>query len=87
MQILVLGGTQFLGRHVVDVALARGHDVTLFNRGQTKPDLFPDVERLRGDRDGDLAALEGRNFDAVVIVIVVALFIVGRPLSCCRREF
>jgi 2'-hydroxyisoflavone reductase len=66
MQILVLGGTQFLGRHVVDAALARGHDVTLFNRGQTRPDLFPDVEKLHGDRDGDLAALEGRSFDAVV---------------------
>ena len=57
MRILVLGGTQFLGRHVVDAALARGHDVTLFNRGQTRPELFPDVEKLRGDRDGDLDAL------------------------------
>ncbi len=66
MHILVLGGTQFLGRHVVDAALARGHDVTLFNRGQTRPDIFPDVEKLHGDRDGDLAALEGRSFDAVV---------------------
>jgi nucleoside-diphosphate-sugar epimerase len=66
MRILVLGGTQFLGRHTVDVALARGHDVTLFNRGQTRPDLYPDVEKLRGDRDTDLSALEGRSFDAVV---------------------
>ena len=66
MRILVLGGTQFLGRHTVDAALARGHDVTLFNRGRTRPDLFPTVEKLRGDRDGDLAALAGRNFDAVV---------------------
>jgi 2'-hydroxyisoflavone reductase len=66
MRILVLGGTLFLGRHVVDAALARGHEVTLFNRGQTRPELFPDVEKLRGDRDGDLAALEGRDFDAVV---------------------
>ena len=66
MQILVLGGTQFLGRHVVEAALARGHDVTLFNRGQTRPELFADVERLRGDRDGDLSALAGRTFDAVV---------------------
>ena len=66
MHILVLGGTQFLGRHVVDVALGRGHDVTLFNRGQTRPELFPDVEKLRGDRDGDLGALTGRGFDAVV---------------------
>jgi 2'-hydroxyisoflavone reductase len=66
MHILVLGGTQFLGRHVVDAALARGHELTLFNRGQTRPDLFPDVEKLHGDRDGDLGALEGRGFDAVV---------------------
>ena len=66
MRILVLGGTQFLGRHVVDAALERGHDVTLFNRGQTRPELHPSVEKLRGDRDGDLAALAGRNFDAVV---------------------
>jgi 2'-hydroxyisoflavone reductase len=66
MRILVLGGTQFLGRHVVDAALAKGHDVTLFNRGQTHPELFPDVEKLRGDRDGDLDALAGRSFDAVV---------------------
>ena len=66
MRILVLGGTQFLGRHVVDAALERGHGVTLFNRGQTRPELFPDVEKLHGDRDGDLSALEGRAFDAVV---------------------
>jgi 2'-hydroxyisoflavone reductase len=66
MQMLVLGGTLFLGRHVVDAALDRGHEVTLFNRGQTKPELFPDVEKLRGDRDGDLGALARRSFDAVV---------------------
>jgi 2'-hydroxyisoflavone reductase len=66
MRILVLGGTQFLGRHAVDAALARGHQVTLFNRGQTRPELFPEVEKLRGDRDGDLTALAGRDFDAVV---------------------
>ena len=66
MRILVLGGTQFVGRHTVDVALERGHDVTLFNRGQTRPELFPDLEKLRGDRDGDLSAIEGRSFDAVV---------------------
>jgi 2'-hydroxyisoflavone reductase len=66
MRVLVLGGTQFLGRHTVDVALARGHEVTTFNRGRTRPDLFPEVERLHGDRDGDLDALAGRSFDAVV---------------------
>jgi 2'-hydroxyisoflavone reductase len=66
MRILILGGTQFLGRHTVDAALARGHQVTLFNRGQTRPDLFPGVEKLRGDRDGDLTAIADRDFDAVV---------------------
>lgn len=66
MQILILGGTQFLGRHVADAALERGHRLTLFNRGQTRPELFPGVEKLRGDRDGDLGALQGRSFDAVV---------------------
>lgn len=66
MKLLILGGTVFLGRHLVDAALARGHEVTLFNRGQHSPELFPDVEKLRGDRDGGLAALEGRTWDAVI---------------------
>jgi 2'-hydroxyisoflavone reductase len=66
MRILILGGTQFLGRHTVDAAVARGHEVTLFNRGQTRPELFPDVEKLVGDRDGRLDAVRGRSFDAVV---------------------
>jgi 2'-hydroxyisoflavone reductase len=66
VRILVLGGTVFLGRHIVEAALARGHEVTLFNRGQHNPDLFPDVEKLRGNRDGDLGALEGGRWDAVI---------------------
>lgn len=66
MRLLVLGGTRFLGRAAVEAALARGHEVTLFNRGETNPELFPDAENLRGDRDGDLAALEGREWDAVI---------------------
>jgi nucleoside-diphosphate-sugar epimerase len=66
MQILILGGTQFLGRHVAEAALAGGHEITLFNRGQTRPELFPGVEKLVGDRDGNLDALRGRSFDAVV---------------------
>ncbi len=64
MKILVLGGTLFVGRHLVEQALARGHDVTLFNRGQTGPSLYPEVEQLHGDRDGDLGALAGRKWDA-----------------------
>lgn len=66
MRVLILGGTEFLGRYLVEAALANGHEVTLFNRGQTNPDLFPDVERLRGDRDGNLDALRGRRWDAVI---------------------
>lgn len=64
--ILMLGGTGFLGPQVVETALKRGHSVTLFNRGKTRPGLFPDVEKLRGDRDGDLKSLEGRKWDAAV---------------------
>ncbi|MFZ1753958.1 MAG: NAD-dependent epimerase/dehydratase family protein [Caldilineaceae bacterium] len=66
MRLLILGGTVFLGRHTVEAALARGHEVTLFNRGQHSPELFPDVEKLRGDRDGDLSPLVGRRWDAVI---------------------
>ncbi len=66
MRILVLGGTIFLGRAIVQAAQERGHEVTLFNRGHHNPDLFPDCERLRGDRDGDLAALRGRQWDAAI---------------------
>jgi 2'-hydroxyisoflavone reductase len=66
MRLLVLGGTKFLGRALVEAALARGHDVSIFTRGRTNPDLFPEVERLRGDRDGDLRALEGGRWDAAV---------------------
>jgi 2'-hydroxyisoflavone reductase len=66
VRILVLGGTKFLGRHTVEAALARGHELTLFNRGETNPELFPEAEKLHGDRDGSLAALEGGRWDAVV---------------------
>jgi len=66
MTILILGGTKFLGPAVVEAAMKRGHTLTLFNRGKTNPGLFPDVEKLQGDRDGNLKALEGRRWDAVV---------------------
>ncbi len=66
MKLLILGGTKFLGRHAVDAALAGGHDVTIFTRGQTNSELFPDVEHLRGNRDGGLDTLRGRAFDGVV---------------------
>jgi len=66
MRLLILGGTVFLGRHLVEAAVGRGHHVTLFNRGRTAPDLFPEVEHLVGDRDGGLAPLRDRRWDAVV---------------------
>src|SRR5579863_7802966 len=66
MKLLVLGGTVFLGRHIVEVALARGHEVTIFHRGQHNPDIFPGVEKLHGNRDGNLMALQGREWDAVI---------------------
>lgn len=66
MKLLILGGTVFLGRHLVEAALGARHEVTLFNRGQHNPELFPEVEKLRGDRDGDLRALESGRWDAVV---------------------
>jgi 2'-hydroxyisoflavone reductase len=69
-RILILGGTGFLGPQLVEAARSRGHTVTLFNRGKTRPQLFPDVEKLHGDRDpkvGEgLKALEGRSWDAVI---------------------
>lgn len=66
LRILILGGTQFLGIHITQLALARGHTVTLFNRGRTHRELFPQVEKLQGDRDGKLEALQGRSWDAVI---------------------
>ncbi|MBS1913392.1 MAG: NAD-dependent epimerase/dehydratase family protein [Bacteroidetes bacterium] len=66
MKILVIGGTIFLGRHVVQSALERGHEVTLFNRGQHFPELFPEVEKIRGDRLVNADLLKGRSWDAVV---------------------
>jgi 2'-hydroxyisoflavone reductase len=67
VKLLILGGTKFLGRATAEEALfARAHEVTLFTRGETNPDLFPEVERLRGDRTGDLSPLAGRTWDAVI---------------------
>lgn len=68
MKILVLGGTRFVGRHLTEAALAAGHTVTLFNRGQSNTDLFPEVEKRRGDRDGGLDSLGSGEWDAVLDV-------------------
>ncbi len=66
LKILILGGTGFIGPHQVETALGRGHEVTIFNRGKTAPNMFPQIEHLLGDRDDDLKALEGRTWDAVI---------------------
>jgi 2'-hydroxyisoflavone reductase len=66
LRLLVLGGTGFIGPHIVEAAQAKGWEVTLFNRGKTRPELFPEVEKLQGDRDGKLDALKGRQWDAVI---------------------
>ncbi len=71
MNLLILGGTKFVGRHITAHALMRGHRVTLFNRGQTNANLFPDAEKISGDRDGGLDALLSkgkRTWDAALDV-------------------
>ena len=84
MKLLVLGGTLFLGRHVVGAALARGHAVTMFTRGRTNPDLFPEAEKLVGDRGGDLAALAGRTWDAVIDTCGYVPRVVGASAAALR---
>ncbi len=66
LRILVLGGTGFIGPHLVQHALDRGHTLTLFNRGRTNTHLFPDVDRLVGDRSNDLESLKGHTWDVVI---------------------
>src|SRR5215212_3708695 len=66
MKLLIVGGTHFLGRHVAEAALARGHQVTLFHRGRGGPEPFAEAEHVHGDRDGELGLLKGRRWDAVV---------------------
>jgi 2'-hydroxyisoflavone reductase len=66
VKLLVLGGTKFLGRAIVEAALAGGQEVSIFTRGQTNPDLFPEAEHLVGDRDGALEVLSGRSWDSIV---------------------
>jgi 2'-hydroxyisoflavone reductase len=66
MRVLILGGTIFAGRHIAQALLERDHEPVLFHRGRSGADLFPDVERVLGDRETDLARLGERRFDAVV---------------------
>ncbi len=66
MRILIIGGTSFVGPALVEAALARGHHITLFNRGRSAPDAFPNLETIIGDRETDLERLQGRAWDAVI---------------------
>jgi 2'-hydroxyisoflavone reductase len=66
LKILVLGGTGFIGPHMVREALRRGHEVSLFNRGRTNNELFPDLTLYKGDRNNGLQSLEGGQWDVVV---------------------
>jgi 2'-hydroxyisoflavone reductase len=66
LRILVLGGTRFIGLHMTALAQQRGHTLTFFNRGKTKADRFPEVERIKGDRNGEIDGLKGREWDVVI---------------------
>ena len=66
MKLLIIGGTRFLGRHLVNSARVRGHTVTLFNRGKSNPNLFLQVDKIQGDREKDLDQLTGQHWDAVI---------------------
>jgi 2'-hydroxyisoflavone reductase len=78
MRILVFGGTRFLGRAIVEIALARGHALTLFHRGRSNASLWPDAEHLIGDRETDLHLLGGRSFDAVIDTSAFEVFTVRK---------
>ncbi|MFI5908752.1 NAD-dependent epimerase/dehydratase family protein [Dactylosporangium sp. NPDC051541] len=68
MRILIIGGTQFVGRHIVEAALAGGHDVTLLHRGVTGRGLYPQARHVIADRNGDLGELRGERWDATIDV-------------------
>jgi 2'-hydroxyisoflavone reductase len=88
MRTLVLGGTAFVGRAIVDDLLARGHEVTLFSRGRTGAELFPDLEKRRGDREtGDYASLADGRWDSVVDVTAYVPRHVGQVLDALDGRF
>jgi len=66
LKILILGGTRFIGLHMTALALARGHTLTYFNRDKTKTDRFREVERIKGDRNGQIDGLKDRQWDVVI---------------------
>jgi 2'-hydroxyisoflavone reductase len=66
LRILILGGTRFIGLHMTALALERGHTLTFFNRGKTHTERYPEVERIKGDRNGEIDGLQGRRWDVVI---------------------
>ena len=92
MNFLIIGGTRFLGRHLVDAARARGHTVMLFNRAKSNPGLFPELETIQGDREHDIEKLSGRAWDAVIdtcgyVPRIVRLSATGLERSAGRYVF
>ncbi|MGZ8260801.1 MAG: NAD-dependent epimerase/dehydratase family protein, partial [Caldimonas sp.] len=88
MRILVIGGGVFLGAAIIDSALARGHALTVFNRGRARSDWPAGVEAIVGDRSTDLALLQGRGFDAVIDVcgyVPADVRASAAALASCRR--
>jgi 2'-hydroxyisoflavone reductase len=86
VKLLIIGGTLFLGRRLVEAALARGHHVTTFTRGLHNPGIHTDVEVLRGDRNGDVSALNGRLWDSVVDTCGYVPVGVTRVIDAIGRE-
>jgi 2'-hydroxyisoflavone reductase len=68
MRLLIMGGTQFVGLHIAEIAIERGHDVTVFHRGRTNADAVPQAQHIIGDRDTDLDRLADQQWDATVDV-------------------
>jgi 2'-hydroxyisoflavone reductase len=85
VRLLILGGTKFLGPHLVDAALAAGHEVTLFNRGKNAPPRGG-VESIVGERDGGLSALDGRRWDAVIDTCGFAPRVVRASVEALRSR-
>ena len=66
LKLLVIGGTSFVGRHIVEQSLLNGHEVVLFNRGKTNPNLFPECRRIIGDRRSNMDQAAVEHWDAVI---------------------
>ncbi len=86
MKILVIGGTIFVGRHIVEAALQRGHEVTLFNRGRTESGLFGNIEKIVGDRSESLDKLAGRSWDAVIDTSGYVPRVVGKSCKALKSS-